>query len=332
MGNEYRTMADCETGIMMFAELVEGKQRPASFVPDHDHLGATTGLLIRAIDHCGLSGSHRHLFVDTGYSSAEAISRLLENDIYVTGAMKKRRGWPRHVPGKDIEEAVQSWPLFASKHATVEPGSTGSNKIGVFVMRDPSYPVVFLSTSATTKDSAKTQHRNLKIDAQGNQVQAAQWHVVKVPDFLAVYHASRHAVDDHNNLRHNFGNLEEIMGRFQWHKRQFAFFLNLVATNAFLAWRARSGSQRHLHAVDFRRTLAEQLLHLGDVRHPAAVKRHAGDALLHEILSFKASELGVHGSHPQRKCKYCSRHVTTYCSCDPHKAVCKHCFSSHSVE
>jgi hypothetical protein len=152
MGNEYRTMADCDTGIMLFAEIVEGRHKSKDYMPPFHQLGPTCGLLYRAIDQCGLSGSQRHLFVDSGYTSAEAVAGLLDNNIYVTCAVKKRKYWPKHVPGADITAAVSQWQLFESKYTTITvPYKTNSsNTIGVFVMNDPQHAVVFLSSSATT--------------------------------------------------------------------------------------------------------------------------------------------------------------------------------------
>ena len=101
IGNEYHTIYCGVCGILFRMEMVEGKQRPAE-LPSDPKTKKTMALLLRLCK--GVSGFGRVVILDSGFCVLEGIVEIRKIGVYVGALIKKRRYWPKYVPGEMIDE------------------------------------------------------------------------------------------------------------------------------------------------------------------------------------------------------------------------------------
>ena len=105
-GNEYHTICCGLSGILYSLELVEGKDRPAELgAEEYSNLGATVGLMLRVCKPLWFSG--KVVIMDSGFCVLQGIVELKKKGVYATALIKKRRYWPKYVPGDSIIQHFQ---------------------------------------------------------------------------------------------------------------------------------------------------------------------------------------------------------------------------------
>ena len=102
MGNEYHTIACGTSGILFQMEIVEGKDKPREVPVQHDQHGKTTGLLLRLTAPIWATG--KVVVLDSGFCVLKAITELQKVGVYSSALIKKRRYWPKGIPGDDIKD------------------------------------------------------------------------------------------------------------------------------------------------------------------------------------------------------------------------------------
>ena len=97
-------------------------------------------------------------------------------------------------------------------------------------MKEPDYVMKLMSTygSLTPKEGHKEAQRTYK--HQGTTVTTS----FKYTEPYANHFLFRHAVDDHNNLRHSVPAIEETWTTMRWSNRVFAFLLAVSEVNISL--------------------------------------------------------------------------------------------------
>ena len=96
-------------------------------------------------------------------------------------------------------------------------------------MKELGYIMRIMATSGglTADDTCKMAHRGLGCEWITFQyTKPFDWHV-----------CYRHAVDDHNNLRHALPSLEDTWVTQRWEIQVFAFLLAVTEVNTYLAMR-----------------------------------------------------------------------------------------------
>ncbi len=96
---------------------------------------------------------------------------------------------------------------------------------------------------------------------EGNQNRTATFRYARPFDWHFCY---RHAVDDHNNLRHTLPSIEDSWSTTRWEIRVFAFILALTEVIGFLSLRYFTFAKGTIEGCPtllvFRRRLAWQLI------------------------------------------------------------------------
>ena len=91
----------------------------------------------------------------------------------------------------------------------------------------------------------------------------------RLNDVFANHFKYRHAVDDHNHLRHQIPSIEDTWATHFWPNRQFAFLLAISEVNAYKAfkyfvWKNEKSSESSKNTIfdlhTFRKTLAFELI------------------------------------------------------------------------
>ena len=86
-------------------EMVEGRDRPRE-LPQDPKTKKTSNLLLRLCSRIKSTG--KVVILDSGFCVLEGIVALKKVGVYAGALIKKRRYWPKYVPGERIEEHFQT--------------------------------------------------------------------------------------------------------------------------------------------------------------------------------------------------------------------------------
>ena len=156
-----------------------------------------------------LYGTGRIVILDSGFCVLQGIIELRKKGVFAGALIKKRRYWPKHVPGDMIDEH------FKDK----EVGSTDSLKgrldgihYDIFCMKEPEYVMKIMSTygGLLENDGQKDSVRKYKVDGEGKET------TFKYTIPFSNHFNYRHIVDDHNGIRHQVPSLEQTWRTHRW--------------------------------------------------------------------------------------------------------------------
>ena len=346
-GNEYHDICCGLSNILFRILLVEGKDKPQNKPPsEFERYGPTTHLLLeccRTIFHTG-----RVVILDSGFCVLKAIVKLREYGVFASAVIKKRRYWPSLVKGDVIEKYMNEENKKIGDGDAIQ-GTLNGSKYNIFCFKDSTFIMKLMSTYGTLRvpDDQADTHRRL---SDGTKIS------FKYTECFANHYKFRHAVDDHNHLRHKLPSIEDSWITHRWPVRVFSFILSISEINAFLAFRYfiwEKELQPHLTLLQFRRKLALQLIMNDDwvrdqeergiqIEEQQRRKRqkHQKEHLLLTAphhASFFANEkwtCTAKTKYPQYACKGagCKNRIRTYCRCNPGIWYCKDCFIDHLDE
>ena len=248
-GNEYHTICCGICGILFALKLVEGKDHPVELPSPPDNK-KTTHLLLELCR--SLYGSGKMVVLDSGFCVLQAIIEFKKVGVFACAVIKKRRYWPKFIPGDSINTRMEGKPIGS---VDCLRGILNNEPYNVFCMKEPDYVVKFMSThgSLTYYPGEKENVRVV-----GDKI-----YKFKYAKPFSDHYKYRHMVDDHNNLRHSSPSLEDIWTTHRWTNRVFAFLLAITEVNLYLwlcytIWNNQSNPTPTLH--QFRKNLPFLLL------------------------------------------------------------------------
>jgi hypothetical protein len=230
MGNEYHSMACGLCSIMFAIDLVEGSDRPKE-LPSQDpaRFGPTVSLLLRMCQ--GIYHSGRVVILDSGFCVLKGIVELFKRGVYAGAVIKKRRYWPKHIPGDAIDLHMDKKDIGAAASLT---GKLDGVNYTVFAMKEPDYTSKIMATYGSLASDDRWEMRSRRVTKSDGTVEKKYFKYILPFQNHFTY---RHAVDDHNNHRHQVPSIEETWKTFRWENRVFAFLLALSEVNCWLALR-----------------------------------------------------------------------------------------------
>ena len=102
-GNERHTICCALTSILRRAQIVEGKDRPPELgMKKWEELGKTVGLMLRMCEPIFSTG--KCVVVESGFFVSKWNTYLLGFGVYTVALIKKRKYWPKGVPGDAIDQ------------------------------------------------------------------------------------------------------------------------------------------------------------------------------------------------------------------------------------
>jgi Transposase IS4 len=221
-GNEWHTICCAESGILFRLEVVEGRDKPAHIVPSWNALGKTVSLLLRLCETIFQAG--KVVVLDSGFCVLAGIIALRQMGVYASAMIKKRRYWPKNVPGDDIQAHFAGRGVGA---VDALDGTMNGVKFNIFCMKDVDFTTSLMSTYGTNQRVGEQKHRIVN----GQRVS------LHYPEVVSHHYLYRHAVDDHNARRHYPISFERIWGSKFWAERVFSFLLAVTEINVLLAYR-----------------------------------------------------------------------------------------------
>ena len=315
-GNEYHSIC-CGLSCIMFAiQLVEGKDRPKE-LPSPPKKKKTENLLLELTKSIWTQG--KIVVLDSGFCVLTALIALQKAGVFAHAVIKKRRFWPKYVPGDAIEDRMKEKEVGAVDSLKGEIDGVPYN---IFCMKEPDYVMKLMSTyGALTVDEGEPE--NVRY-VQGEKT------TFKYTKNFAYHFKYRHMVDDHNNLRHSTPTLEDTWTTHVWENRVFAFLLAITEVNLYCylrytSWRTMDEeSYPTLH--QFRKKLAMALIENKFIVSDEAEERltRSSNRTKHVLMACpRHAKKFEHGKwvttcklpYQQHRCRslHCKKMVRTYC-------------------
>ena len=341
-GNEYHS-ACCALSVIMFViELVEGKDAPAALVRARpfESMGKTAGLLLRMLQ--SYFGTGRYIVLDSGFCVLKGIVELKRHGLFGCALIKKRRFWPAKVPGDAIDDFFRTEGVEVGDCHAIS-GTMDGIPYNFWGMKEPDYVMKMMACGGLLEvlehckeTSRKWVENGVECFKRFRYACPFDWHF-----------RYRHAVDDHNNLRHALPSIEDSWVTKRWEVRVFSFILAITEVNAFLAIRYFTFRNGEIDGcptlLKFRRLLAwemirnrwiveeeraEEALRVGDVHVLLTAPKHA------KRYRNRTWDCTAAAPYQQYKCRLhtsenCRNKVRTYCACTIGEWLCTNCFPSH---
>ena len=336
-GNEYHTACCGLSGIMFVMEMVEGKDHPPQVVPRYSELGKTTGLLMRMLQSYFSTG--RYVILDSGFCVLKALVQLKKVGMFACAVIKKRRYWPAFVPGEAISREFDNLELKVGDTLAISRKLDGEEYF-FWALKEPSYIMKMMAMGGPllANDSCGEQKRRW---TEGGVERAGTF---RFPCPYDWHYKFRHAVDDHNNLRHALPSIEHTITTTRWEMRVFSFVLAVTEVNAFLAYRFFCRPDPVPTLQKFRHKLAWQLIKNKWLATEAEEESHVVTTV-HQLMvaplhatkfanrRWVCNAKQPHQNYPCsiKKCGTPPKRIKTYCSCCPTKWICKFCHAAHVV-
>jgi len=338
-GNEYHSICCCLSGIMYRVEMVEGKDHPREMCAHpSDDKGKTIGLLRRLTKPLYSTG--KVVVLDSGFCVLEGLIELRKKGVFAGALIKKRRYWPKHVPGDDIDLHFEDKEVGSTDALR---GVIDNVPYNIFCMKEPDYTMKIMATYSglTELDNQKESVRHFKGADGGDKVVR-----FKYAEPFANHFLYRHEVDDHNNLRHAVPSIEGSWITRRWANRVFAFLLAVNEVNVYLAFKYFVWSAEDCpKLLTFRKNLAWAFIYndyldaeVVEVRKSkrAKVQRHSLASAPPGARKYLGGkwDCSAKKTYQQYTCKTigCQKLIRTYCTCSIGHWMCKDCHLNHIAE
>ena len=333
-GNEYHSISCGISTIMYGIELVEGKDEPPEkATPKFTEKGKTASLLLRLCECIFSSG--RVVVLDSGFCVLQALIELRKMGVFAAAVVKKRRYWPKYIPGDIIADYMQDKDIGYTDSLK---GVIDEVPYDIFCMKTPEYVMKLMSTYGGLKEPSRAR----KDAVWSNNGTPCTF---RYTECFANHFDFRHVVDDHNHLRHAAPAIEETWLTHRWPMRVFTFLFALSEINAFLAFRFFVwADDEKLTLLEFRRRFALEMIrnnYIGrgsDDNDRKRRKRMANTCHEYIMAPPHASKFvgrkwvcKAKARYQQYVCagKNCKKQVRSYCQCDPGRFLCKGCYGEH---
>ena len=101
--NDQHTSCCALNTVLWISHIVKRKDRPTQLgLEKWEDLSRTIGIILRMCEPIFLTG--KFVFLDSGFFVSKGITALLEFGVYSSVFVKKRKYWPKGVPGDSIDQ------------------------------------------------------------------------------------------------------------------------------------------------------------------------------------------------------------------------------------
>ena len=348
LGNEYHSIADADDGkpIMWRIKVQEGKDRPKDETgkfafpsefegknPNSNRKYTKTSTLMCEMTK-PIHGTGKVVSMDSGFCVTVGILHLHDLGVFGQSLIKKRKYWPKGVPGDQIDTYFNGKPLGFVKTLRQDMGGIPFN---VHCTRDDRFVTKLMSTHGLLAEVA---------DHKTYRQKDGDWVTFNYAEYLSRHNRIKHCVDDVNNRRHDPIGLEQVWHTKWWPTRQFTFICSVVEANAVMC-RARARKDTPTPQLEFRRSLAMKMMTNKICNDGMVVcsptrarKRSRGvDSLGHELCA-RPNFTGcwktetntwskVKSEYAKIKCSTCDTRIRTYCKCNRQVSLCTQCYGVH---
>jgi hypothetical protein len=264
VGTEFKCAADCESGIMLFLEIQEGKSRMPlkEFANQFPFHCAVTLRCVKA-----WFGSLRKIIADSAFASYLTAQELLKRGLYFQGIVKTAT---RLFPMQHFKNWVATNPPRGSHEvcvATVE-AQGGAKPIMAVAWKDKQVKFL-IATAGTTLPGTPVQKQRSKVvaDETTGELRTQKFtKSVQCPVVVNQLFDGFNTIDVHDHYRQGSLALEMHNKTHKWWHRNFTSLLGVIVTDAFFMYRldylrAHHGSSHGMDSFfDWVGKLAHQLI------------------------------------------------------------------------
>ena len=228
-GNEYHTIGCGVCGIMFGIEMVEGEHAPKIPADPTNEKGNTIGLLLRLCQSIYNSG--RVVILDSGFCVLQGLIELRKLGVYASAIIKKRRYWPKHVPGKAMDKRMESKNIG---EVDCIQGKLDNTDYNLLMMKEPDFTMKMMATYGALNPYPGERDSKRYVTGSDGKKSTTTF---KYTEPYSNHYGFRHTIDDHNNLRHQVPSIEGTWITQRWPIRVLGFLLVISEVNAYLAFR-----------------------------------------------------------------------------------------------
>ena len=174
-----------------------------------------------------IHGTGKIVTGDSGFCVAVGVTALQKHGVHGQFLIKKRKYWPKHVPGDYIDNYMGMKQLG---HTETFVHLVEGQRFLVHCTKDRDYITKIMSTHGVLEEIQ---------DHPTWRLMDGVWRTFKYAEPLSRHNRAKHWVDDVNNRRHDPIGLEQVWATKWWPNRQFTFLLSVAEVNAVQA-RARA--------------------------------------------------------------------------------------------
>lgn len=341
-GNEYHTLCDGVWGVLYHLEIMEGKDRPAQLGrPKFEEHGKTVGLVMRCC--ASLFATGKCVIMDSGFCVLDALTRLKSYGVFALIMIKKKRSWPKGIPGNDVVEHMKDTPVGTQRALQ---GKHNGQRFTIFTLRNPDYTTMLMATFGAAIPIGVNPPKVTRSIPNGeivNGTERATEVSFELFEPFELYYKYRGAVDNHNGRRHAPISLEKTWATKQWEHRAFAFVLSICEINTYLVAMNNFDVDKGTEVLQLRKKLAQALIgNTLDVAVGIRKRDRGATSFYDEHILEKAPPFALKYAfgdwmksekerYPQRHCtdEGCTKRIRTYCRCSPGIWLCTEHHSKH---
>jgi hypothetical protein len=285
--------------------------------------------------------------LDSGFCVAKGITALHNHGVYAGALIKKRKYWPKAVPGDAIDRYFRDKNVgdVAMLDAMTEAGPDGK-PFRIFCFKEPDYVMKIMASWMTLEELEGANTRRDYKDRDGRSLQ--RLFTYRQP--FGLHFRYRHQIDDHNNRRHAPISLERTWATKFWPDRNFAWYLAVSEVNAALADGHFRRNGIPLPSLEFRKALAKEMLEntvginvddtglprrstRAPIRVPCAPvkQKHYFGRYNKSTKKFEITKQ----KYQKQRCSNrpeCPKHTRIYCKCTLGLYLCNTCFVKHKLD
>ncbi len=243
------------------------------------------------------------------------------------------------VPGEAINREFENLDLKVGDSLAIT-GKLDGEEYFLWALKEPSYIMKMMATGGPllANESCKEQKRRWiegGVDTAGT---------FQFPCPYDWHYKFRHAVNDHNNLRHALPSIEHTIITNRWEMRVFSFVLAVTEVNAFLAYRFFCRPDPVPILQQFRHKLAWELIknkwlakedldesHVVSMVHQLMVAPNNATKYANGRWLCNTKQPNQNYPCSFKQCGKPPKRIKTYCSCCPTKWICKFCHAADVV-
>jgi hypothetical protein len=128
-------------------ELVEGKDALTPNTQPHSDKGRTVGLLLRLCAGIAGRGMVVVIRLDSGFCVLQGLVELKKIGVFASAVIKKRRCWPKYVPGESIDDRMKEKEIG---DVDALNGTLEGVCYNIMCMKDVDYTMKLMSTYGST--------------------------------------------------------------------------------------------------------------------------------------------------------------------------------------
>ena len=183
-------------------------------------MGRTVGTLLHLMK--SQFGTGKTVVLDSGFCVLQGLVELKKNGMYAHAFIKKRRYWPKHVPGDAVMEHFNNKEV--GERDAIH-GELDGLRFYLYGMKEPDYIMQIMSTYRTLHEKGPEKKRHFTINGEK---------VVKTFHYAEIIHnhyAYRDMIDNHNSERVHPISMEETWMTTHWPNHVFCFLLAVTVVN-----------------------------------------------------------------------------------------------------